>query len=850
MPDLYPARTWDGFPPGTAYVDFDNRLEIYARTDERGVCSVRRVDGDIEIVSLPRPSSASGPTYPRFSPDGRFLAVEHLDGVTQVWRIDEAGATPVLEQTKVFHTEFHPTRLQVAFALHDGRINLWELSTGSLVASRDPDRIVGDPFIALHPSEPLVAVASYHSRVVQVRDLRGGAVLKTLELTVNGYHLAWHPAGHTLAASDGDGHVIHLFDRATFQRVRTFEVQGGGPRMCYNLAGDRMAVSDWSGSVGLYEAATGKLLFQPAPRQLIQIPRFHEDGRRLAGFIEGRRLGLWDVGEGREYRTFRWDNQRGPDLHAAVSPDGRLLAVATLDGVGFRDLETGADLDFLPLEHPARFVEFEPGARGALLLGDESGLYRWPVRPDLRVPGKIRIGPPEALGFPAGYGYDRSVDGRVLATCFPAVDWFQPWAGGWIRHADRPDEPVHFAPGTDIRELTVSPDGRWVVALDRNSGRLGLWDAQTGRPERTFRENGAEPRFSPDGRFLAVGGPEGCLLAVGSWDEVRMLDGWGHFSPDGRMLVVRTESATALRLHETETGRVLARLDTPELSQLWKISFTSDGSRLLACSAKVVHVWDLRRIRAELARRDLDWEAPPYPPAPEPSPSERLTLELDQGDFRRLHDQRLAENFDRAVRAADQVAIRWFLRGKFHQTAGRYAEALRDLRAVLARRKDYPRMLNDLARLDALAPGPLRDVPAAISLAERAVGLQPGNWTFINTLGIAYYRAGRYKDALAALQKSLAGGDGEVDAANQYFLAMCHHRLGDPARARDALQQARAWHDRQAARLEKEDVAELRAFRAEAEAVVAGEPGAGETRVQPHPERPKATDEIRPPAHE
>jgi tetratricopeptide (TPR) repeat protein len=238
----------------------------------------------------------------------------------------------------------------------------------------------------------------------------------------------------------------------------------------------------------------------------------------------------------------------------------------------------------------------------------------------------------------------------------------------------------------------------------------------------------------------------------------------------------------------------------------------------LVCAATDVHVWDLRRLRAELAARDLDWDAPAYQPAP--APAEPLQVEVDLGDFHRLREQRLEENFDRAVSAADHLPVRWYYRSKFHQKAGRYDKAIRDLRETLRRRRDYPPFLNALARLHALAPEPLRDAQAAITLAERAVKLQPGKGAYNTTLGIAYYRAGRFRDAIAELERSQASGATESGAANLYFLALCHHRLGDDPRARDCLARARTWRQRQGDRLSEEEATEVKAFRAEAEAAL------------------------------
>jgi WD40 repeat protein len=825
MPDLYPDQVWDGYPPGSVYVDFDERLEVYARTDDRGNCSVRRVNDDVEIALLPRPDSCEGEAYPILSGDGRFLAVRYRIAKLHVWRLDGAKPRPVLEQDNVYCTNFHPNRPQVAFGHLDGRITLWDLATGQLaVPPLVPNGIVRYPIIDLHPTEPLVAVTSYsNNKLVQIRDLRSGDVVKSLELPNSGYWVAWHPAGHTLAASVADDSTIHLFDRATFRCLRTFIVHGGGPIMSYNRAGDRLAVSNWSGGTGLYEAATGRQLF--LPNQLAHIPnlRFHPGGHRLAGFMQEPRLGVWQVGEGREYRTLRLPQGVIPrNLSAPVSPDGRLVAAAMAGGVAFWDLDAGTELEFLPLKNAATFVDFEPGARGALLVGDESGLYRWPVRPDPQVPGRRRIGPPRALGFPAGGFYGRSADGRVQATAFRAVDWFEPWAGCWVRHADRPDRPLILDAGKDIRGLAVSPDGRWVVTFERDDGPVKVWDANTGRPERTLRGREGEVHFSPDGRWLFLGGDEGCLLAVGSWEERRKLRGfWGRFSPDGRIVVVRPRSGNDLRLIETDTGRELARLEGPDQDGP-SMSFTPDGSRLLVSTETGIHVWDLCRIRAELARRDLDWDAPPYPQAS--APAEPLTVELDLGDFHQLRPQRLAENFDRAVLAADHIAVRWFLRGRFHYKAGRYAEALQDWREAVARKPDRALFWNELARLYVVAPEPLRDARAAVPLAEKAVQLQSGAWGYVNTLGIAYYRAGRYAEALAALEKSLAGGSGEADAADLYFLALCHHRLGDANRARDCLRRAVAWQEAKAKRLTEEEADELRVFRVEAEAAIARPP--------------------------
>ena len=83
----------------------------------------------------------------------------------------------------------------------------------------------------------------------------------------------------------------------------------------------------------------------------------------------------------------------------------------------------------------------------------------------------------------------------------------------------------------------------------------------------------------------------------------------------------------------------------------------------------------------------------------------------------------------------------------------------------------------------------------AVRLAEAACRLAPGNGPYLNTLGVARYRAGQYREALADLDRSLKLSAvefrGEIPG-DLAFIAMAYHRLEKSAEARTTLAASRS----------------------------------------------------------
>jgi Tol biopolymer transport system component len=128
---------------------------------------------------------------------------------------DLAGDKPALrvQEENVIGVDFSPDGRRMILANLDGTLNLYATDTGvrtKHLAASDLKESGGGP--AFHPKEPYVAIASYGSQLLQVRDLRNGAV--TFSQTPYPWGCSgcvWSPDGRTLAVSANNMDYVQLY---------------------------------------------------------------------------------------------------------------------------------------------------------------------------------------------------------------------------------------------------------------------------------------------------------------------------------------------------------------------------------------------------------------------------------------------------------------------------------------------------------------------------------------------------------------------------------------------------------------------------------------------------------------
>jgi tetratricopeptide (TPR) repeat protein len=156
--------------------------------------------------------------------------------------------------------------------------------------------------------------------------------------------------------------------------------------------------------------------------------------------------------------------------------------------------------------------------------------------------------------------------------------------------------------------------------------------------------------------------------------------------------------------------------------------------------------------------------------------------------------------WDNAIAAYSRVLIAnpgwwdgWPIRAQLYEKAGKWDQAVADYAEAIRLSPEILQWQTALAWLLTNCPNPLiRNPRRAVELARKGVsGEHRVEWAW-NALGAAHYRAGDWKAAVEALEKSIELRHGG-EALDWYFLAMAYQRLGKT-------DEARRWYDKAAER--------------------------------------------------
>jgi WD40 repeat protein/serine/threonine protein kinase len=292
----------------------------------------------------------------------------------------------------------------------------------------------------------------------------------------------------------------------------------------------------------------------------------------------------------------RWtfSGHGGPVWDVAFSPDGKLLASASMKGVWIWEAASGHLIRILPVQGDAMAVAFHPDGKRLITGGTGRTLTLWDT-----VSGQVL----------------RTLQGhaeRVLQVVFNADGTriassshdgtFRTWETETGRLAQTVrvfDESEQTAP-----RVAFSPDGRRLVTTSKPAG-IKVWDVASGTALHGFSSGDRLTpvvALSPDGRSLASSSDTSLIkvwdLAAGKVVQIfkgpRSSGSSLIFSPDGRTLASASLDQM-VTLWDTATGQAL-RTFRGHTAGIQGIVFSPDGKLLASASSdKSVKLWDVTR---------------------------------------------------------------------------------------------------------------------------------------------------------------------------------------------------------------------------------------------------------------
>lgn len=535
-----------------------------------------------------------------FSPDGKTVAAGTSDNKVHLYDVASGKLLRTLSglQGEVAALSFKAdgTRL----AARGDKVILWDVATGKVVRTLPVAPITNDyhfsQCMSLSPNGLYAGVSDGRQRL-DVWDIATGKLLRTIK-DAQAFSFS---ADSTSVATGSEKGQVKLWNIATGKVTRVFDGLSAFPYPSVEWVrltpkGGRLIASGGEHVSKIFDVASGKeRLTCNGSKAPIKDVSFDGSGERLLTASSRGELRIVDPTTGSATLSVLSPTDT---LHVAFSPDSTIFAVGKTDGIEIYDATSAKPLRKINTgDKKLVCMQFSPD--GKKLAGGfmESIVTVWDAQTgaELYQLGSV----PTAADKPQLTGTDLfSMDFKKLQA---QVDQKLKDSANQPRHIDA------------ILDLAFSPDGNLLATSSRDT-TIRLWDANTGKFQRTFLGHAAQVNgvtFNENGSKLISGDYDGVVIL---WDpqtanalqKLKTPDGGTAdiaAIDDGKTIITTSmimEKPNFIRFLDATTGSVIRTIplgiDYPN-----KFEVSRDKKRLTATSNEgVVRVWDINSGEAHI----------------------------------------------------------------------------------------------------------------------------------------------------------------------------------------------------------------------------------------------------------
>ncbi|HET9590518.1 MAG TPA: TIR domain-containing protein [Anaerolineales bacterium] len=524
-----------------------------------------------------------------FSPDGNTFVTASADFKACLWKLEdgqEIFCVPSASDTSVNDAAFSPDGRILVMGDDSGLVQIVNAESGAVENSFDYDAAVRD--ISIQPDGELLTAATSNGKIhiiVLTAEADERREISTLQ-TANPLNVsAISPNGRWLAAGSTTGSVT-VWDLNDLRKPPgSYPIHKGeilalsfNPQSNFIVTGSR----DRTASAVL--TSTGRVVLPVINEDSVQDVAFSPDSSWFVTVSNDNRIRVWDMESGTERLRMLQD---GVVTEVEISPNGQWIATTGDDRtVRLWNAATGAEILQIPLRAGGSVLAFSADGNH-LVSGDQIGAINvWDIA-EMTVPASY-----VSLNGLAG-NVTYSPSGTLIVASDARYIWrLTPESVSNQRLAPEDAERMNFR--SDLKDVIVSPDSRWLGALTQGS-QVNVYRIQ----DRTVKglripTNIRAIAFSPDSLALITGDVNGKVQAWNVNDTGFIKDlleeesGVLALAAQGNLLAVGLKDSIAIL--DITTEQELPGIQAPGDHSL--LAFSADGSLLASGnSSGQINVW-------------------------------------------------------------------------------------------------------------------------------------------------------------------------------------------------------------------------------------------------------------------